>query len=82
MPNTLSTRIATLTDLAPARVSKAMYARFSNGVNEAWHNGYLVGWIHCDQPWVCGRFEDTDHLIEECDFYQYCEVYEVVNEGG
>ena len=82
MPETITTRIATLTDLAPARVGKAMRARFRNLFHDAWTDGYLVGWIQSDQPWVCGPFEDTDHFSEECEFYQYCEVYEVVNEQG
>ena len=76
------TRDATTTDIDAARHGDAKWARFRNGITDAWRDGYLVGWIQSDQPWVCGRFQDTDHLIEECDFYQYCEVYEVVNANG
>lgn len=65
---------ATIEHLKFARNGGAIRARFRNGVTGPWTTGYLVGWIQCDRPWVCGRFEDTDHLVEECDFFQYCEV--------
>lgn len=75
MPNTTRTRYATMHDVDAARHGSAPWERFRNGITGEWKDGYLVGWIQCDQPWVCGRFQDTDHLIEECEFYQYCEVY-------
>jgi hypothetical protein len=75
MSNTITTRHATIPDIDAARHGEALWARFRNGVTGPWRDGYLVGWIQCDQPWVCGRFADTDHLVEECDYYQYCEVY-------
>lgn len=75
MPNTTRTRYATIADVDAARYGGARWARFRNGATGEWKDGYLVGWIQCDQPWVYSLFQDTDHLVEECEFYQYCEVY-------
>ena len=79
MHNTITTRYATITDVDAARHGEPRWARFRNGVTGPWTDGYLVGWVQCDRPWICGKFADVDCTLEECESYQYCEVYEVVN---
>jgi len=71
----ISTRDATISDLNFARNGGAARARFRNGITGPWKDGFLIGWVQCDQPWVYGRYEDTDYLAEDCESYQYCEIY-------
>lgn len=71
----ISTRDATISDLNFARNGGAARARFRNGFHGQWKDGFLIGWVQCDQPWVYGRYEDTDYLAEDCESYQYCEIY-------
>ena len=60
----------------------ALRARFRDGVTGKWQDGWLVGWVQGDHPWVrCdyaeGCYDFYDQLCDEGftpDLWQYCEI--------
>jgi hypothetical protein len=76
MSQDTSTRYATTADIDAARHGEPLRARFRNGITGPWTDGYLIGWVQGKQPWLCAKFADLDATFEECDSYQYCEVYD------
>jgi len=54
----------------------ALRARFRNSLHGIWMNGWLVGWVQDDNPWVCcwNAPDDFEFRYDESDYYQYCEI--------
>ncbi len=73
---------ASIEHLKYAQNGGALRARFSNGFHGKWVEGWLVGWVQGNYPWICchddpSNFdaEWSDEPIEDLT-YQYCEILE------
>ncbi len=56
----------------------ALRARFKDGFNGKWVDGWLVGWVQGSRPYVCCEDDPDcfDWHYDDAIHYQYCEVLE------
>jgi hypothetical protein len=70
---------ASVKHLYSAQNGEPMRARFRNWVHSEWTDGFLVGWVKGDQPWISvSDFPDSFDYCkddgETCLPWKYCEV--------